>query len=376
MEVPFGDLRRQYRTIRAEIDAAVRRVLERGWFVLGQEVQSFELEFAEYLGAKHVVGVGSGTEALHLALLAIGIGPGDEVITVANTCVPTASAISLVGAKPALVDVDPASFNLDPAKLEAAITPRTRAIIPVHLYGQAADMDPILQIARRHNLAVIEDAAQGHGATYRGKKLGTLGHIGCFSFYPSKNLGACGDGGAIVTNDDQLAERARMLRNYGERQRYFHKIKGSNSRLDEIQAAILRVKLRHLDSWNKRRRQIADLYNREITNPMIKKPAEMSYGSHNYHLYVIRCERREELQQHLADRGIKTLIHYPIPIHLQEAYSDLNHRRGDYPVAEKCADEVLSLPIFPELSDQEAHYVAQCVNSFCCAAGPLSEKKD
>lgn len=364
MEVPFGDLRRQYQAIRSEIDAAVRRVLERGWFVLGQEVQNFEREFAEYLGARHAIGVGSGTEALHLALLAIGVGPGDEVITVANTCVPTASAISLAGAKPALVDVDPASFNLDPTRLEAAITPKTRAIIPVHLYGQAADMDPILEIARRHNIAVIEDAAQGHGATYRGKKLGTIGHIGCFSFYPSKNLGAYGDGGAIVTNDDQLAERARMLRNYGEHRRYFHKIKGSNSRLDEIQAAILRVKLRHLDAWNRRRRQIAELYNREITNPLIKKPTEMSYGTHNYHLYVIRCERRDELQQHLADRGVKTLIHYPIPIHLQEAYSDLNYRKGDYPVAEKCAEEVLSLPIFPELSDQEAHYVASCVNSF------------
>jgi dTDP-4-amino-4,6-dideoxygalactose transaminase len=364
MKVPFGDLRRQYQAMRSEIDQAIHRVLERGWFVLGREVEEFEHEFAAYVGARHAIGVGSGTEAIHLALVAAGVGYGDEVITAANTCVPTVSAISFAGATPVLVDIDPTSYNLDPAKLEAAITPRTKAILPVHLYGQAADMDPILEIGSRSQIPVIEDVAQGHGATYKGRRLGTLGIAGCFSFYPSKNLGAFGDGGAIVTDDDEMAARLRRLRNYGEDRRYYHKTKGYNSRLDELQAAILRAKLPHLDRWNARRREIANIYNREITNPTVTKPAELGYGLHNYHLYVIRCERRDELQQHLASCGVTTLIHYPVPIHLQEAYSDLNRRVGDFPVTEECAKQVLSLPMFPELSDEEAHYVATCVNSF------------
>lgn len=364
MTVPFGDLRRQYQTIRAEIDSAVQRVLERGWFVLGTEVEQFEREFAAYLGARHVIGVGSGTEALHLALMAAGVKPGDEVITAANTCIPTVSAISFAGATPVLADAEPTGYNIDPAGIESRITSKTKAILPVHLYGQAADLAPILEISRRRGIPVVEDAAQGHGATYRGKKLGTLGIAGCFSFYPSKNLGAFGDGGAVATDDDDLAASLRRLRNYGEERRYFHKTKGFNSRLDEVQAAILRVKLAHLDDWNERRRLIAEMYNREITGDHVDKPEEQSYGRHAYHLYVIRSRRRDELQQRLADAGITTLIHYPVPIHLQDSYHDLGRRPGEYPVAEVLAREVLSLPMFPELTDEEVGYVARKVSSF------------
>lgn len=364
MKVPFGDLRRQYRAIHGEIDSAVSRVMERGWFVLGVEVEQFEREFADYLAVRHVIGVGSGTEAIHLALVAVGVKPGDEVITAANTCVPTVSAISFAGASPVLVDVERTSYNTDPSQIESRITSRTKAILPVHLYGQAADMDPILDIARRRGIPVIEDAAQGHGATYKGKKLGTLGSAGCFSFYPSKNLGAYGDGGGVATDDDELAASLRRLRNYGEERRYFHKTKGYNSRLDELQAAILRVKLAHLDAWNARRRQIAARYDREIVSKHVVKPRERNYGRHAYHLYVIRSERRDELQRHLSEKGVTTLIHYPVPIHLQESYEDLGKGAGDYPVSERLANEVLSLPIFPELTDQECSFVANCVNSF------------
>jgi dTDP-4-amino-4,6-dideoxygalactose transaminase len=256
------------------------------------------------------------------------------------------------------------SFNLDATRLESAITPRTRAILPVHLYGQAADMDSIIEVAKVNGLRVIEDAAQAHGATYVGRKLGSIGDAGCFSFYPSKNLGAYGDGGAIATDDDDMAKRARLLRNYGEERRYKHAIKGFNSRLDELQAAILRAKLPRLDGWNSRRREIASLYNSQITSPLIRRPVEMSYGRHNYHLYVIRCGRRDELQSFLEARGITTLIHYPVPIHLQKAYSELGYRAGDFPAAEACSSEILSLPIFPELSDDEARHVAASVNAF------------
>lgn len=364
MKIPFGDLRRQYESMRGEIDAAVGRVLERGWFVLGEEVEAFEREFAAYLGARHAIGVASGTEAIQLALVAAGIQPGDEVITAANTCVPTVAGISSANAVPVLVDVDPASFNTDAAKLEEAITAKTGAILPVHLYGQAADMEPIIEIAHKHGVKVIEDAAQAHGATYKGRKLGTIGDAGCFSFYPSKNLGAYGDGGAVVTDDEETAGRLKRLRNYGEERRYYHATKGINSRLDEIQAAILRVKLVHLERWNARRREIAAMYDSEINTDLVQKPARLSYGEHNYHLYVVRCGERDAMQQHLASRGVATFIHYPIPIHLQDAYRDLGKREGDYPAAENCAREVLSLPIFPELTDAEVHYVAESVNSF------------
>ncbi len=362
--IPFGDLSRQYRSIAGDIDAAIKRVLDRGWFILGEEVESFEREFAAYVGVRHAVGVGSGTEAIHLALIAAGVSPGDEVATAANTCVPTVSAITFAGAAPALVDVCERSFNMDPSKLEAAITSRTKAILPVHLYGQAADLDPILEIGRRRGIPVIEDVAQGHGATYRGKKLGAYGLAAAFSFYPSKNLGAFGDGGAVVTDDDEIADRLRRLRNYGEERRYFHTTKGFNSRLDEIQAAVLRVKLERLEDWNSRRREIAAIYNQGITNPRILKPAEMESGTHNYHLYVVRCERRDDLRTHLGSMGVGSLIHYPIPVHLQKAYSELGQARGSFPISERCSDEVLSLPMFPELSDDEALQVVNAVNSF------------
>jgi dTDP-4-amino-4,6-dideoxygalactose transaminase len=348
MKIPFGDLARHYESIHGEVDQAVSRVLRRGRFILGEELARFEREFGAYLGCRHVIGVGSGTDALQLALIAAGVLPGDEVITAANTCVPTAAAISSAQAKVTLVDIDPASFNMDPAALVRALGPRTRAIVPVHIYGQAADMVPILDIAARRGIPVIEDAAQAHGATYDGRKLGVLGTAGCFSFYPTKNLGAFGDGGAVATDNDDIAEKVKQLRNYGEERRYYHKTKGFNSRLDEIQAAILLAKLPHLDSWNSRRRYIAKRYTREIVNPLITKPAEMPYGIPNNHLYVIRCRYRSELQDHLNRFGIATLIHYPIPLHLQEVYRDLGKGPGSYPTTERIANEVLSLPIFPE----------------------------
>jgi dTDP-4-amino-4,6-dideoxygalactose transaminase len=364
MKVPFGDLRRQYESMRQEIDAVVQRVFERGWFILGVEGENFEQQFASYLGVKRAVGVGSGTEAIHLALRAVGVEAGDEVITVANTCVPTVSGIWAAGALPVLVDVDESNFTLDSKLLEAAITPKTKAILPVHLYGQAADLEPIMEIARRYNIKVIEDAAQAHGATYRNRKLGSIADAAAFSFYPSKNLGANGDGGAVTTNDEEIAERIVRLRNYGQEKRYYHKTKGTNSRLDEVQAAILSAKLNHLDDWNQRRREIARIYDEGITHPLIQKPAQMAYAEHNFHLYVIRCKRRETLQSYLNDRGIATLIHYPVPIHLQEAYSDLRKGVGDYQVSELLAGEILSLPIFPELTYDEALYVVDCINSF------------
>jgi dTDP-4-amino-4,6-dideoxygalactose transaminase len=364
MKVPFGDLRRQYDLNRDTIDRGIKRVVERGWFILGQEVEAFEKEFAEYLGARHAVGVGSGTEAIQLALMAAGVEPGDEVITAANTCVPTISAITSAGATPVLADIIPETFNIAPQSVEAAITEKTKAIVPVHLYGQAADMDAILEVARKHGLLVIEDAAQAHGATYNGLRLGTLGDAGCFSFYPSKNLGAYGDGGAVVTDDTEIALRLRRLRNYGEERRYFHNSKGINSRLDEIQAAVLRAKLPRLDEWNRRRREICALYSETIKTPRISKPVEAAYGRSNFHLYVVRAGRRAALQEFLSRNGVTTLIHYPVPVHLQRAYSDLGKRAGDYPVSEQCADEVLSLPIFPELEDDEIRYVCQCINAF------------
>jgi dTDP-4-amino-4,6-dideoxygalactose transaminase len=350
--------------MRPEIDAAVQRVFERGWFILGVEGDNFEREFANYLAVKHCVGVGSGTEAIHLALRAVGVECGDEVITAANTCVPTVSGIWAAGATPVLVDVDEKSFTLDVNRLADAITPKTRAILPVHLYGQAADLGPIMEVARVHNLKVIEDAAQAHGATYEGRKLGTIADAAAFSFYPSKNLGANGDAGAVTTNDAEIAERVRRLRNYGQEKRYYHSSKGTNSRLDEVQAAILSAKLKHLDEWNQRRRAIARMYDQEIVNSGIQKPAEMDYGTHNYHLYVIRCDRRDQLQKHLTERGVGTLIHYPVPIHLQQAYQDLQKREGDYPVAESLAGQILSLPIFPELTYDEARHVIESINSF------------
>lgn len=359
--IPISDLSKQYTDIKNEIDAAILGTLKSGWFILGPRVAAFEKEFAAYCGAKFAVGVGSGTEALHLSLVAAGVKEGDEVITVANTAVPTVCAITFANAKPVFVDIDPVSFNMDPSLLKKKISKKTKAIIPVHLFGQPAHMDPILKIAKEHGLCVIEDACQAHGTEYKGKKAGTLGDMGCFSFYPSKNLGCYGDGGMVITDNAKLAEKVWLLRNYGQKQRYHHVTKGFNSRLDEMQAAVLSVKLKHLDKWNRRRRKIASLYNSLLEGSKVSIPVEMEYSKHNYHLYVIRCEKRDGLQAHLKKKGIQANIHYPIPIHLQKAYKELKIRKGSLPITEKYALQILSLPLFPELKDEEIKYVADTV---------------
>ncbi len=360
--IPFFDLTKQYATIKSEIDDATAHVLKSGWFILGPEVRAFEKEFAEYHGVQHALGVGSGTEAIHIALLALGVGAGDEVITVPNTAVATVAAIELTGARAVLCDVRADSMLLDVAQLERAITPRTKAIIPVHLFGQSCDLDPILRIARARKILVLEDCAQAHGATYRGKRVGSYGDIAAFSFYPTKNLGAYGDGGAIITNDAALAERVNLLRQYGWRERYASDIKGMNSRLDELQAAILRVKLRHLDAWNAARRGHAALYTELLR--AVTPPRELAYGQSVYHLYVIQSSNRQSLISHLKSRGIGTAIHYPQMIHRQAAYTNLGYGAGSLPVAEKLEREILSLPLYPELALDDVRAVAQAVNEF------------
>ena len=360
--IPFFDLTKQYESIQSEIDDATARVLKSGWYILGEQVRAFEKEFAAYIGAPHAIGVGSGTEAIHLALLALGVGAGDEVITVPNTAVATVAAIELTGARAVLCDVRADSMLIDVEQLARAITPRTKAIIPVHLFGQSADLDPILELARAKKVYVLEDCAQAHGATYRGKRVGAYGDIAAFSFYPTKNLGAYGDGGAIATNDAALAERVNLLRQYGWRERYTSDIKGMNSRLDELQAAVLRVKLRHLDAWNAARRERAALYTELLHS--VTPPREMAYGQAVYHLYVIQSARRDELAAHLKARGIGTAIQYPHTIHLQPAYANLGYHEGDLPVSEKLAREILSLPLYPELSLDDVRAVAQAVNEF------------
>ncbi len=362
MPIPFFDLTKQYESIQSEIDAATARVLKGGWFILGPEVAAFEKEFAAYIGTRHAIGVGSGTEAIHIALLALGIGAGDEVITVPNTAVATVAAIELTGARPVLVDVRPDTMLMDVEKLASAITSCTRAIIPVHLFGQGADLDPILELARANNIFVLEDCAQAHGAMYRGKRVGAFGDIAAFSFYPTKNLGAYGDGGAITTNNAQFAERMNLLRQYGWRERYTSDIKGMNSRLDELQAAILRVKLRHLDAWNAARRERAALYTELLR--AVTPPREMPYGQPVYHLYVVQSSKRDALAAHLKSRGIGTAIQYPHTIHLQPAYTNFGYREGTLPVAEKLAREILSLPLYPELSLDDVRAVVKAVNEF------------
>jgi dTDP-4-amino-4,6-dideoxygalactose transaminase len=362
MDIPFGNLKLHYLSIKDEIDDAIHTVLDSGWFVLGNKGRDFESAFATYCGCKFGIGVGSGTEAIHLGLVACGVEPGDEVITVPNTCIPSIAAISLAGALPVFVDIRPDSLLLDPDQIRAKVSNKTKAILPVHLYGQATDMDTILAIAQEYNLKVVGDCAQAHGAKFRGQNVGTLGDVACFSFYPSKNLGAFGDGGMVLTNDPALAETLTMLRNYGESKRYYHDIKGYNSRLDEIQAGILNAQLPHLDSWNKRRREIAHLYMENITHPGVSHPNEMDYGVHVFHLYVIRVANRDRLRERLLKRGVGTQIHYPIPVHLQKSYSDLNIPQGSYPITEDAVTQILSLPIYPELQDDEVMYVAQIVN--------------
>ena len=355
--IPFVDLHAQHDALAAEIDRAVREVCERGDFILGDALERFEAEFAAYIGTTHAIGVGNGGDAIELALRAAGVGPGDEVITAANTFIATVLAILAVGARPVLVDADLERYTIDPAALPSAVTSRTRAIVPVHLFGQPADVDAVLAFARRHHLAVIEDAAQAHGARYNSRRIGGFGDAAAFSFYPSKNLGAYGDGGMVVTNDDRIAEKLRLLRNYGQRAKYDHSMAGTNSRLDTMQAAILRVKLRHLDEWNAaRRRHAADYADR--LSARVQTPSEAAGVEHVYHLYVIEIEERDRVQQSLRAKQIATGIHYPVPVHLQAACADLGYRAGDFPVTERAAKRMLSLPMYAELSDAQIDDVA------------------
>ncbi len=369
--IPFGDIKREVTELESELNDAIEEVLSSGWFVLGRKLEEFEAAFSAYLGGVHAVGVGSGTEAIHLALMASGVENGDYVITVPNTAVPTISAISVAGAQPLLVDIDERSFTMDPSMLREFVSKekpklgdKLKAIVPVHLYGQSADMDLILEVAKEFDLTVIEDACQAHGAEYKGKKVGTLGRFAAFSFYPSKNLGCYGDGGMVVAQNPEDAENLKMLRNYGQKRRYYHDIKGVNSRLDEMQAAILLVKLKYLDDWNRRRSEISQLYDRMITNPAVTKPVVMDYGVHVHHLYAIRHPDRDALIEHLAKNGVGSLIHYPVPIHMQAAYKDLGVPQGTYPVAEAAASEILSLPMFPQLTNEEIEIVCTHINSF------------
>lgn len=353
-----------YLARKTEIDAAIHRVLDKGWFILGQEVAAFEQEFAAWVGVEHGIGVGSGTEALHLALAAAGIGPGDEVITVSHTAVATVSAIELLGAKPVLVDIDPLHYTMDPACLAAAITPRTKAIIPVHIYGQPVDLDPLLAIARMHRLVVIEDCAQCHGAEYHGRRTGTWGDLACFSFYPTKNLGALGDGGAVVTNNAALAAKVRALREYGWTERYVSHLAGWNSRLDEMQAAILRVKLAHLHEDNAARRRLASTYDQALAGLPLELPTRRVDCTHVFHLYVVRSPRRDELQAHLKQNGIGALIHYPVPVHLQPAYRSRLAAEGTLPQTERASREILSLPLYPELTAEQQNAVIAALSAF------------
>jgi dTDP-4-amino-4,6-dideoxygalactose transaminase len=362
--IPFLDLKAQYLEIKDEIHQAIATVLESGQFVLGEQVEAFEHEFAAECGARYGVATNSGTSALHLALLALGIGPGDEVITVPFTFVATVAAIHYTGARTVFVDIDPRSFTMDADQLERAITDRTKAIIPVHLYGQSADITAISEIAHRHGLAVVEDACQAHGAEYQGKRAGSIGDLGCFSFYPGKNLGAYGEGGIIVTNHRRHARTTRMLRDWGQERKYHHVLKGFNYRMEGIQGAILRVKLRRLQEWTEKRRLWAACYSRTLKNSQVSVPVESPNCRHVYHIYAVRSSQRDALQQALSAAGIHTGIHYPIPVHLQEAYADLGYHAGDFPHSERAAREVLSLPMYPELTPAAIDQVSAEIKGF------------
>jgi dTDP-4-amino-4,6-dideoxygalactose transaminase len=351
--IPFLDLKAQYRQIKREIDAAIARVIDSAQFVLGPEVVAFEERFAEYCGAKHCIALNSGTSGLHLALLAAGVGPGDEVITVSMTFVATVAAILYCGAKPVFVDIDPNTWTMDPALIEAAITPRTKAILPVHLHGLMADMDPIVALANRHGFVVVEDAAQSHGAEYKGRSAGSIGDIGCFSFYPGKNLGAYGEGGAVVTDDPELARQMTLLRDWGQESKYYHVLPGYNYRMDAIQGAVLNVKMDHIETWTEGRRSVAAQYNRLLAGSYCQSPAPPPHSRHVYHVYAIRVADRDHVQELLHAAGIGTSIHYPVPVHLQKAYAGLGYRSGDLPVSEAVADQFLSLPIYAELRPEE-----------------------
>lgn len=365
MTVPFLDLKSPYLELKEELDAAYRRVMESGWYILGNEVEAFETEFAAYCGTKHCIGVGNGLEALHLIIRAMEIGPGDEVIVPSNTYIATWLAVSYAGATPVPVEPDERTCNIDPELIESAITERTRAILPVHLYGQTADMDPINEVARKHGLKVLEDVAQSHGARYKGTRAGALGDAAGFSFYPGKNLGALGDGGAVTTNDDEIARKVRVLRNYGSKTKYHNEVKGYNSRLDELQAALLRVKLAKLDEWNERRREIAVCYMNGLSGQEeLKLPHVPEWAEPAWHLFVVRCEERDTLQLRLSEAGIGTLIHYPIPPHLSEAYAG-EFSGARFPVAERMAATVLSLPMGPHMSRSNVRSVIGSVNDAC-----------
>jgi len=364
MNIPLVDLKAQYKTIKEEVDEAIQRVIDSSSFIMGEEVRLFEQEFAQYIGAKHAVGVGSGTDALHLALLAVGVGPGDEVITVSHTFIATGGAVTQCGAKPVFVDIDPRTYNIDVTRVERAITSRTKALLPVHLYGQPADMDPLLDLAERYHLPVIEDAAQAHGAEYKGQKTGTFGKAACFSFYPAKNLGAYGDAGMVVTNDDQVAQKVRLWRDHGRESKYVHLVEGFGKRLDTIQAAVLRVKLRRLPAWNAQRRQNALLYTQLLGGTGVVCPYEPEYARSVYHQYVIRVREREKMQVRLKEDGISTGVHYPLPLHLQPAYARLGYQPGALPATEKAAEEVLSLPMYPELTPEQIEFIASRVKAY------------
>jgi dTDP-4-amino-4,6-dideoxygalactose transaminase len=360
-EVPFLDLKAQYKSIKSEIQPAVNRVLESCSYVLGEEVADFEREFAACHNVGFGIAVNTGTSSLHLALLAAGVGPGDEVITVPFTFVATVAAIVYTGARPVFVDIDPVSLTMDVDRIEAAITPRTKAVLPVHIYGQPADMDPIMEIAKRRGLIVIEDACQAHGAEYNGRRVGGLGDMGCFSFYPGKNLGACGEGGMVVTNNEEYVRSIRMLRDWGAESKYHHVLKGYNYRMEGIQGAILRVKLRHLENWTGARRAHAARYDELLAGTGVEIPRAMPFARHVYHIYAVRVPLRDKLREALASQGVQTGIHYPVPVHLQPAYADLGHKPGDFPQSESAAAEVLSLPMFPELTADQQDWVVTAV---------------
>lgn len=362
--IPYLDLPAQLRALRKEIDAVIAKTIDNCSFCLGPDVVQFERDFAAYCGAKHALGFNSGTSALHIAMLLLNVGPGDEVITTPTTFVATSWAISYVGAKPVYVDIDDATFTMNPALVEKAITPRTKAVMPVHLYGHPVDLDPLLEICRKHKLPLVEDAAQSHGAKYRGKTVGTFGAMSAFSFYPGKNLGACGEGGALVTNNDAFAIRAKSLREHGSTVRYYHDEVGYNYRMEGIQGAVLGVKLKHLEKWTKERRRVAHRYHELLADTPLQLPREAAWAESVYHCYVVRNPRRDELKKHLEANQISCGLHYPVPLHLQKCYSSLGYKPGDFPVAEKAARECLSLPIYPELTDDQVQRVAASIREF------------
>jgi dTDP-4-amino-4,6-dideoxygalactose transaminase len=364
MPIPILDLNRTHTAIAEELNKAIARVFSHNIFILGPEVQDLEKKIADYVGARHAIGVASGTDALLIALRSIGVGPGDEVITTPFSFFATVGVISRLGARPVFVDIEPDTFNIDPDLIEAAVTDRTKAIMPVHLYGQCAEMDPVMEIAGKHGIKVVEDAAQAIGARYKEIKAGTIGDLGCFSFFPTKNLGACGDAGMIVTNDDKLEEMCRKLRVHGAKPKYYHKIVGYNSRLDALQAAILGVKFNYLDTWHQGRRAKASKYDEMLSVENIKTPVVRDYNYHIFHQYTVRAERRDQLQSYLREKGISTVVYYPLPLHIQECFSDLGYKEGDFPVAEKASKEVLSLPVFPELRENELQEVVENIEDF------------